>query len=188
MIDGTLDSEVFALIDNWPGERNVHLPEPTDGFLGASHHNIATEEYQAGTKIQARNKGTTGKSGFSTFIYLQVGVQNAFVDIAVKSLVVPDSVGTWSKVTNDPDDCIALPTSMVAVALSAMTDAYYGWFWCGGVCPEELVSGLGGTYDTDGTVEPGSIRAVHLSVDDIGFGPCPEGEPGCGIAYEPDRV
>ena len=188
MIDGTLDSEVFTLVDNWPGERNIHVREPTDGFLGASHHNVATEEYPAGTKVQARNKGTTGKPGFSTFIYLQVGVQNVFTAIAAKSVVVPDSVGTWYKVTNDPDDCIVLPTSIVAVALSAMTDLYFGWFWCAGVCPEELVPNLAGDFDTDGTVEPGAIRAVHLSVDAIGFGPCPEGEPGCGIAYEPDRV
>jgi hypothetical protein len=188
MTDGTLDSEVFALTDHWPGERNIHLPEPVDGFQGETHHNVATAAYQVGTKVQVRNKGTTGKEGFATLIYLQVGVQNPYVAIAAKSVVVADSVAAWFKVTNDPDDCIALPTAQLAVALSAMTDAYFGWFWCAGVCPEELVSGLGGNYDTDGTVEPGLIRAVHLSVDEIGFGPCPAGEPGGGIAYEPDRV
>lgn len=188
MIDGTLDSEVFTLKDNWPGERNIHVREPTDGFLGASHHNVATEEFPAGTKVQARNKGTAGKAGAATFIYLQVGVQNPYAAIAAKSVVVADAASDWFKVTNDPDKCAFLPAAQLAVALSAMTDLCWGWFWCAGVCPEELVPGLAETYATDGTVEPGAIRAVHLSVDAIGFGPCLGGEPGGGFAYEPDRV
>jgi hypothetical protein len=57
-------------------------------------------------------------------------------------------------VTDDASE--ALLSGPIAVALSAMTTGYYGWFWCGGVCPVDSVSGLGGSYVTDGTVAAGS--------------------------------
>jgi len=57
------------------------------------------------------------------------------------------------------------------ITISAMTDDYYGWFWCGGVCPEFMVSGMGGTYATDGNVEIGPIASVGLSGTGIGLGP-----------------
>jgi hypothetical protein len=52
-----------------------------------------------------------------------------------------------------------------------MTDAYYGWFWVAGNCPEDLVAGLGGTYPTDDSVLANhDIKLVNLTADEIGFG------------------
>lgn len=188
MVDGYLDSDLLVLKDNWPAVRNSNHPIPRDGFASSIHQNVATAAYQAGTKIEVRNKGDTGKEGFSTFIYLQVGVQNPYNAIAVKSVVVPDSAACWYKVTNDPDDCLELPTSIGAVALSAITDGYWGWFWCGGVCPEEWVATLTGNFATNGLVGEGPVRAVHLSADAIGFGPCEGSETYMGLSLGSDTV
>jgi len=173
MADSTIDSELFHLIDNWPGAPIPFGSIPPGGFTGSSHHNVATAAFPVGTKWQVYNK-SAGKPGLSIFIYLQVGTQNAASAIAAKSVVVPDSATHWYKVTNDPDDCIKLPTAVAAIALSAMTDAYFGWFWCGGVCPEEFVSALGGNYATDGNVAAGPIVAHDLAADKIGLGPATE--------------
>jgi len=171
MADSTIDSELFWLHDNWPGVPLEQLSAPTDGFTGSTHHNVAAAAYRIGDKIQVYQDGVSaGEPGYSTFIYLQVGTQNADSVIAVKTLCVPDSATNWYKVTNDPDSCIDIPGGAAAIALSAITDAYYGWFWCGGVCPEEAVSGLGGNYATTNAVAAGAFIAEDLSADAIGFG------------------
>jgi len=188
MADSTIDSELILLRDNWPGDADPGLAQdpPRDGFAGADHHNVATAAYQVGSKIQVYNKGTTGQPGFATFVYLQVGIQDAETVLAAKSIVVSDSATVWYKVTNDPGDCIALPTGLAAVAISAITNAYYGWFWCKGVCPEEAVSGLGGTYATEGNVVAGDITAHILAAGVIGLGPRAAGEGCFGFALAGD--
>ena len=188
MADSTLDSELFTLYDNWPGRPDPGLSQdpPRDGFDGADHHNVAAAVFQVGGKIQVYNRGDTGKAGFSTFIYLQVGTQDATTVLAAKSIVAPDSSTSWYKVSNDPARAIVLPTGMAAVALGAMTNAYYGWFWCGGVCPEEAISGLGGTYATEGNVVAGDITAHILAAGVVGLGPRASGEGTFGFSWAGD--
>lgn len=174
MADSTIDSELITLCDNWPGAPLAPKRAPRDdgsgAFIGADHHNVATAAYPVGTKYQVYNTGVSaGKPGWATFAYLQIGTQNAAVVIAVKSVVVQDSATVWYQVTNDPDDCVKLPTGLAAIALSAMTNAYYGWFWCGGVCPEEFVSGLAGNYATQDGLVAGQFTAHNLDADEIGI-------------------
>ena len=170
--DKAIDSELFILFDSWPdcGQTKA-FDAPTDGFTGATHHNVVAKAYPIGQKITVYNADATGEPGFSTFIYLQVGTQNDAegFTIAAKSLCVPDSASNYYKVTNDPDDCIRLPTNLACYALSAMTNAYYGWFWCGGVCPETWVSDMGGDYECDGSVAAGPFVAHNLSANMIGL-------------------
>ena len=166
MADSTIDSELFNLIDNWPGSPLPGASIPQDGFLGATHHNVASPAFPIGTKIQVYCDGSVGKAGYATLMYLKVGTQNADSVIAAKSVCIQDSATVWSELTNDPDSCIALPTGLVAIALSAMTDGYYGWFWVGGVCPEQYVSGLAGNYATDGNVAAGA--KLLIQVDGLG--------------------
>jgi len=102
---------------------------------------------------------------------------------------VPDSQTLWYRVTNDPDDCvIATGSLLAAVALSAMTNERWGWFWCGGICPESFVSGLGGNYETDGDIPSAAALVAHnLAADAIGLGPCgadTEGIIGYSIAID----
>ena len=192
MADSTIDSELFYLIDGWPG---VPVPieqgsPPEDGFTGAAHHNVATAAYPIGTAIQVYNKDSAGEPGYSIFRYLQVGTQGGAANIAVKSICTGDSASNYYKVTNDPDDtAMGEEGGPCAVAISAITDAYYGWFWTGGVCPESWVSGLGGTYVTDSTVDKGGKMIVSdCSADVLGFGIGGTDELICGVACAADAT
>jgi hypothetical protein len=81
----------------------------------------------------------------------------------VGSLVAPDTgdaiaAGAWYIVTNDGGD--SFNNGPIAVALGSVTDEYYGWFWCGGVCPVATISGLDVSYPSSGNVLTGS--AIQL--------------------------
>lgn len=174
MADSTIDSELIILRNNWGVAPSTDRFEPTDGFAegNAVHHNSATAEFSLGTVAQVYNKGTAGKAGPAQFIYLLVGTQNSANVLAAKDVVVQGSATVPFTVTNDPDSAvIKLPTGLAAICLSAMTNAYYGWFWCGGSCPEDFVSGLAGDYLTDDDVVIGAFCAHDLDADAIGFGP-----------------
>jgi len=183
MADSTIDSELILLYDNWPG-KSLRSAIPTGGITGSTHHNVAAAKYGIGEKIDVYNE-SAGVPGWATFIYLGIGTQNAASLIAVKSFCIPDSATLYYLLTNDPDDCIKLPTPLGCVALSAMTDAYYGWFWCGGVVPEEALSTLGGNFTTDGNVvaggfiyHNGTADYCNISIADT----APEVEAGFALA------
>jgi hypothetical protein len=170
MTDSTLDSDLLFLYNKF-GSANLIGHVPRGGFTGSEHHNVSAAKYPHGTVVRVEHRATAGKPGFSEFVYLKVGTQNADSVIAVKSVVVQDSATQCLVITNDPDSCIKVPTDHGAIALSAMTDAYYGWFWCGGVCPEDYVSGLAGNYATNGSVAAGPIAFGNLSADYCGLVP-----------------
>lgn len=171
MADSTIDSELLILRNNWGMAPNQALNAPHDGFSTSTVLNTSTALYPVGTVVQVYNKGDTGKQGYAQFIYLQVGTQNSASAIAVKSVVIPDSATVWYQITNDPDDCVKIPTGQAAIALGAVTNAYYAFFWCGGICPEEHISGLGGTYATEGNLLAGPFTAHDLAADKVGLGP-----------------
>lgn len=170
MTDSTLDSDLLFLFNPFGGPDLVgHRPK--DGFTGSSHHNVATAQYPIGTVARIEHAAAAGKPGYSDLVYLKVGTQNADSVIAAKSVVVQDSATQCMLMTNDPDSCIKIPSRFGAIALSAMTNAYYGWFWCGGVCPEDEVSGLAGNYATNGSVVAGEFAYGNLSADYCGLVP-----------------
>lgn len=171
----TIDSELFFLQDHWPGSAIPGLVIPdritgTDGADQHAGHNVASPQYDVGAKMKIYNDGTVGQRGESTLTYLQLGTAHATSTITAKSLCVPDSATLWYQVTNDPDDCINLPSGRMAYAPTAMTDEHYGWFWTGGVCPEAICPSLGGNYTTSGTVVFGSITAVDTTEEHIVLG------------------
>jgi len=181
MADATIDSELIKLIDNWgPAPYTfplgLHPPKDAAGniFTNPLHHNVAATAamYPLGTQCVVPLDGSAGKAGAAVFRYLQVSTQDA-VAIAAKTLCVPGSGTVWYQVSNDPNATVLLATGAAAVAigLSAITDAYVGWFWTGGECPEQYVSGLGGTYGTDDTVIAGQgLMVQDLAADALGFG------------------
>ena len=192
MADSVIDSEYITLEDNWPGVARIlgGNQEPQGDIVGSGHHNVETAIYKTGYKVSLWNDGdTAGISGWCTFVYLQVGTQNAAVAIAAKSICTPDSATLWYQVTNDPDTAVLhTGPALACVALSAMTDAYWGWFWCGGPAPEALISGMGGTYLADGNVIAGSIVVHNMNpIDEMGFGPCgADTEHSIGLALAAD--
>jgi len=170
MADSTIDSELFVLFDLWPGVARDVSP---DNMPAAFTTPVSTAVFGPGEKICVWNEGgTAGEDGYATFIYLLVGTQNSAVPIAAKSFCVPGSATTPFTVTNNPDADVVIKTGspFLGIALSAMTDAYWGWFWCGGVCPEAIVSGLGGTYVTDNTVDIGPMSVTDCDGDFMGLG------------------
>lgn len=196
MTDSTLDSNLLFLYNKW-GSANMRGHVPRGGFTGSEHHNVAAAKYPLGTITRVEHRATAGKPGFSEFIYLRVGTQNAATSmgIAAKMVCVQDSATTNLTITNDPDHCIYIPTALGAIALSAMTDAYYGWFWCGGVCPEDYVSGLADNHNTDGSVAAGDVAYGNLSADHCGLVPaCIAGTAAtmkidtCGFALAADAA
>ena len=189
MADSTIDSELIVLINPFPvGAPTRTAPADIQDLANSYSHNVAAQtEYRVGDVINFYNTGVSaGKAGWSQFVYLQC-VANAGVAIAAKQVLVPDSATIWYRLTNDPDDCLVSTGSrLFGVAISAMTTLYYGWFWCGGVCPEEAVSDLGGNHATDGDLAAGNMTVHDLAADAIGWGPQATTEAFCGYSLATD--
>jgi len=171
--DSTLSAEYFFLLAGRFGLTNDH-EIPPGGFTGSLHHNVATAAYPIGhVKSIPSESGVLGQGGFTEFVYLQYEGTDA-PTLAARQFCVPGSATTWYQFTNDPDATVAVETghAFAVVAISAMTDAYYGWFWCGGVAPGDLVTAVGGANDwaTNGAVAIDSAIAINLSADAIGLG------------------
>ncbi|MFA4944883.1 MAG: hypothetical protein WC789_09315 [Lentisphaeria bacterium] len=153
MADSTIDSELIIQYDNWPGPVEAPTFDVGDGFLDKRYHNVSIPAFPIGTKVQVKNV-TLGKKGYATLIYLQVGTQDATTMVA-KTACIPDSATLWYQLTNDPDSCIKTPTNLGCFAISAITNAYYGWFWEAGIVPEDALPGLGGNFVTNTAVVAG---------------------------------
>jgi hypothetical protein len=196
MADQNIDSKLFVLRDNWPGVARRVSPDnlPNGDITSALHHDVATAVFDAGEKIVVRNRSAiAGGDGDATFIYLKgLAITEANPTCAAKQFVVPSLAGTPYQVTNDPDRCLDHTGSLLAaVMLSVMTFTHavtrYGWFWCGGVCPEAMVAALAGNYLTTNAVAIGPVIASNLAADSIGLGPVGgDTEAIIGWAYSAD--
>ena len=147
MADSTIDTSLIVLKDNfWPGSPLQMASIPTDGWTGANHHNVAVAAFPVGTKIQAyhKNTGGLGVPGLYTMIYLQFGTKLAASTLAAKHLCVPQDATMTYKVTNAANGANVTLEGGGVLALSTMTDSYYGWFLCDGVCPTDAVAALDG--------------------------------------------
>ena len=74
---------------------------------------------------------------------------------------------------NDPDVAASYAAGFWGVvAITAMTDDYYGWFWSGGVCPCDLVAGfaISTTIATESSVTAGAaVIAANLTANKLGL-------------------
>lgn len=153
MAASTISATNVILYDLWPGQARMG-EQPEDGFTGSGHHNQTYEKYPAGTKFCVYD---TTSRGWSTFIYLQL-VDEHSTDVAAGSICsVYSTTPVYYEVTNDSASSYF---TAAAVALSdfsaptAGTTEYWGWFWCGGVCPQKHVTALAtATLVTDGNVD-----------------------------------
>jgi len=178
--DKTIDSLSIVLFDNWPRCPAMLESLPTDGFLGATHHNITAAAYKPGTKCFYWNAGdgaAAGVAGWATFIYLKgYPVTDAPPTCAAKQCVLPNNAENLYQVTNDKDQCIlstgmGLGAMMTSIMTFTTTAIKYGWFWCGGICPEVAITDFGGGHQTTGSVIAGGpLQYESLSADAIGFG------------------
>ena len=153
MADSTIDSENIKLKSNWPNGYSLSHQQtpPLDGFTGSEHHNVATAKFPLGTMIRVYNRSAdAGVDGWSTFIYGQTKDTIA----AAKEVCQPALAGSPYAVSSTVASAIQANdlSNLCMVSISAMTDEYYGWFYCDGVVPEAYVSALGGNYPTDGNL------------------------------------
>jgi len=187
MADSTILAKYIVLQDTVQGNVNPNLPQPVGGFIGSEHHNVATEEYPVGTKVQVYDE--TAK-GYATFVYLKNGT--AAATIAAGSTMIPagatQNTGYLTYIyTNDPDDGVL--GGPCVVALSAMTDDYYGWFWCDGVAPIGITnSGIISTTTlaTDDSVAIGNLSTIDLAADQAGVGIAVTLKTDIGISMKAD--
>lgn len=144
-----MDDGKFYLIDNWPGVVTIG-PNPSDWTAYS-----ATEDFPLGTK---RAIYDDTNNGWATLIYLQYEKAGEIAACTVKSPVAPDNTdaiaaGSYYIVTNDGTD--SFKNGPIAIALGTVTDEYYGWFWCGGLCPVDTIPGLAGSYASDDSCATG---------------------------------
>jgi hypothetical protein len=172
MADATIKAIYLVLTDTTRGYAGPDQSLPVDGFAGASHHNVAAAAYPVGTKKFVYIDSLKGYAGLT---YLQTSVASG-VAVAAGMVMIPDDVTNNAgylptKFTNDPDEGIL--GSACAIAISAMTDSYYGWFWTDGVCPVGHGSMTATTtVATDDSVAIGSANSLitcDLTADKAGL-------------------
>ena len=152
-----MDDGKFYLIDNWPGVvTNGANPADWTVYTAACNFPLGTKR----AIYDATNHG------WATLIYLMFETAGAIAACTVKSPVAPDNpdaiaAGTWYIVTNDGTD--SFKNGPIAIALGSVTDEYYGWFWCGGVCPVATIPGLDGVYPSDDSCNTGNAIMLQDS-------------------------
>jgi hypothetical protein len=160
--DSTIDSELFILYDRLPGAPDPNLGVPYGGFTGATHHNTATAMYPVGTKIEVYN--TTGVTGWTRFVYGKLEEVDASNALKVKMFcAIEGTAKAPYAFTNEVATQIGESVSPIVAAIGEMTENYYGWFWCGGVCPEEYVATMADNFYTTGDVAIGPITSGNLA-------------------------
>ena len=162
----TVSSNEVILYDMYPGVASVNIPKADhDGnaFTNSDHHNVVKAVFDTGYKVQVYEKSL---AGWSTFVYLQYNLGASGVAAAAGHLAVYETGNSWFGVTNEGDATfVNVPP---AVILSTMTDAYYGFFWCGGVCPQSWVTALAtSNFNTDDSVVIGPVGLVDASDPDV---------------------
>ena len=192
MANSVIDTEMIVLQDNWPFDPGFdrwagpYRKPAVDSLLWEGQNVSTLDKFRLGRKFVHYEAGGSEKpSGWSTFIYLKVGTQNPDVllsCVAATNKTICSIEGTPAEnsstaatemytVTNDGNNAnaaagtICMAMGMCGIATSAMTNSYYGWYWCGGVAPLTLLTGLVGDCPTANTV---AIGEFGLAETDIG--------------------
>lgn len=207
MADKTTTVQNIILQDNWPGtpiDPPVDYTEMTSAAVG---HNVATNMWPLGTKWEVycsgdpTSLGVGYHVGWARFIYLKAAddIETAVLG-AVTVLAVPD--GTLAAgmahdrlytVVCDSAETTHETMGLVAMCISTLTNSYYGWYWCGGVCPIEYISGMtkASTIATDSTVAAScQLSTVATAATGIGLRAQPAASqvPSCGFAFYDDAA
>jgi len=153
---------------------------PEDGFAGTggpnnfktttsvNGFNSSTAAFPVGTKVRYNND-TLG--GYGTCIYLKYSDGAGTVTIVAGDSV--RSTTTFGTVSADVTDQVVVGAT--AIAVGTVDDGNYGWFWCGGVCPDlntaasTKLSATNAT--TDGTVtaaadfiQSGTDKTIKIAI------------------------
>jgi len=207
MADKTITVQGVILYDRWPGTPIDPPLTYSDMTAATVGHNLAAPMWPVGTKWEIYCKGDPADQGvgynlgWSTFIYLKGAADfSTAVAAAVTVLCVPDETIAAADASTilytmvcDSDSTTHETMGPVAMCLSAMTNNYYGWFWCGGVCPVEYVPGLttASTLVTDDSVVAScelSTTASAATGIALRAQPAAAQTPSCGYALYADQT
>lgn len=184
--DETLDTANCFLIPGRFGSPQLHVfGGLLNGVLGSTHHNVASAKFDVGTVMAVTQKGNTSGSrkGMTEFVYGQYDTLTGGPAMAVGQTAVSISNAGGNALhtfTNYQDYSsasfftnLAVYQAFGVICLSEMTDGYYGWFWSGGVAPEDFITALtGGVIVTDGGVVEGVFCTDTMSATGVmGIGP-----------------
>ena len=205
MADNTITVQGIILQDNWPGVPEKPKLDYSDMTSANVGHNVAVPQFRVGTKWEVYCKGDPAyvgvgyNIGFSTFIYLRAAADMATaIAGAITVLVVVDETFAADDpaellytVVGDSDRTTHETMGLVAMCTSTPTNSYYGWYWCGGVCPIEYVPGLttASTLVTDDSVVA-SCQLMTVASTATGIALAAQAAagrtPSCGFALYAD--
>ena len=150
MADSTIATESVILISHWP-DGVVHTcgsQLPFSSFTNTTDHNVAAATRKAGEMIRCYNDGTgDGVTGWCTFMY---GSNKTTAIAAALEVCQPADAAVPTAVSSTVANALIANdiSCMCAVSISAMTAAYYGWFWVDGVSPTGFVTAMDGDLPT----------------------------------------
>ena len=156
-------ASAITLYDNWPGPIDkLSLPAADSAgnhFTNSTHHNVATAAYAVCTNIGVYDKTSVG---WSILIYLRNQADTHATASALGHIGTQFASGEYYDVSNAGDELV--PNALPVVYLSVMTDAYYGWFWGGGVPPVSWTPLL---TTTSLATKDGVAADIAISVIDV---------------------
>lgn len=142
MADTHIHPTQVCLVDNFPGVPEAKTLPRASIILSGAGQNAAAAAHPLGSKIQVRQSGTYGPAGLSTLMYGKLEEDDATNKVVAAGIVCTVSGETRVEphlLSSDEADIGTYASGMVAVAISAMTENYFGWFWIGGVAPADQV-------------------------------------------------
>jgi hypothetical protein len=164
----------LILYDGFPGVADAAAPMVSNGFdsTQAGQHDTAANLYQAGRKIQMFQDGTVGKGGSSvanrgyyTMVYGKLVDYTNAVDASIGKMVClacgsikgAGNLCLTQDVSGGQNATAGVGHAPMAVPCTSLALNEFGWFWCGGVCPNHDISQLDITgFLTDGNVIGGA--------------------------------
>ena len=182
----TIDSELIFLMNKWgvaptPAFQDT-IPVGDGTWSGADSQNVIAPAFPIGTVIQCYNdSAVAGMDGYYEMIYLRA--EEAI--LGAKSICVPAATDDHFSVTDNIANALDATNAQVGCAVAAMTAQYYGWFWCGGVCPEAIESDMGGNYNADGSLDIGPMDALDAG-DAALIGFTVSAVAACGMSFSLD--
>lgn len=151
-----IDDCDFILIDNFPGP-------VTHGTNPSSWTSYSTsEDFPVGTKRAIYDETNKGWA-ILMFAKIDGGTKGAASGSLIKRVLGLDtaSAAAGKSYTVTPDSSEMLLNGPFGIQLGTITSTQftagvmYGWIWVGGVCPVATITGLDGTFTSDGNVVAG---------------------------------
>lgn len=152
-----IDDTDFVMLDAFPGPV-TNGANPSDWTTYSD-----SEDFPVGTKRAVYD--STNK-GWAILMYAKIdgGTKGAASGSAIKRILGLDttSAATGYSYVVTPDSSETILNGPFGIQLGTITaaqftaGAMYGWIWVGGVCPVAVITGLDGTYASDGNVAAGS--------------------------------